>query len=447
MRVLIALLLVIGISLSTALHATDWPQWQGPNRDAESTESGLLQEWPEGGPALAWRVDNLGGGDSAPSIVDGCLYGMSNRDGQEIVWALSEADGKELWTSSIGPAVEQRMPQSKEGPGGTPTVDGDHLYVVGMGGTIACLERDGGKVVWKRSMTEDFGGIVPPWSYRESPLVDGEKVLCTPGATDAMVVALNKQSGETIWTTKMPAEEPKPEQPAEEEGGRRRGRGGFGRGPSSGAAYSSPIAIEVDGERQYVQFVAKSVLGVSADDGKLLWEYAKPANSNRINCSTPLYKDGLVFAASAYGNGGGAVKLSKNDDGTFTADEVYFTNKMQNHHGGMIVVDGCLYGANGGNGGGFMACLDFQTGDVHWRERDAPKGSLAYADGRLYLRTENGKVMLIEPSSEELLIRGEFEQPDRADAPAWAHPVIANGKLYIRDQGLLLCYDIKASGA
>ena len=163
-----------------------------------------LQEWPEGGPALAWRVDGLGGGDSAPAVAGGKLYGMSSRDGKEIVWALSEADGQELWATAIGEAVEQRMPQSKEGPGGTPTVDGDHVYVIGMGGTLACLAASDGKLVWKRSFTEDFGGTLPAWSYRESPLVDGEKLICTPGSNDALIVALNKNNGETIWKTTKP---------------------------------------------------------------------------------------------------------------------------------------------------------------------------------------------------------------------------------------------------
>jgi outer membrane protein assembly factor BamB len=283
------------ISISTfPTYGADWPQWQGPDRNAVSHEKGLLQAWPQDGPPIAWRINGLGGGDSAPAVADGRIFGMSNRDGKEIVWALLEADGKELWATPLGDAVEQRMPQSKEGPGGTPTVDGDRLFVIG------------------------------------------------------------------------------------------------------------------------------------------------------INCSTPIYEDGLVFAASAYGSGGGAVKLVKSPEGEIEADEVYFTQRMQNHHGGMIVVDGCLYGANGGNGGGFLTCLDFQTGEVLWRDRNAPKGSLLLADGRLYLRSEEDELLLIEPSRDGLIERGRFKQPDRSDAPAWAHPVVANGKLYIRDQDLLLCYDVKA---
>lgn len=618
----LALLFSSGIAI-----AEDWPQWQGPNRNAVSEETGLLQEWPTGGPRLAWRIEGLGGGDSAPAVAGGKLYGLSNRDGQEIVWALSETDGKEVWVISLGDAQPQDVPQSKEGPGGTPTVDGDRIYVIGMSGRVACLDAKDGKILWKKSLKQDFAGTAPMWNFRESPLIDGDKLICTPGAPDAMLVALNKMNGEVIWKSSSPAsatsstptpsagrtndgdrgprgrqsrgnnalqaaavagtEDPTlyvsehwgmagfnqklpngkyqvnlhfaetyqgissagqrvfgftvqgkefkdfdpfqkagglrkayiesvpvevtdgelkitfkqqvenpaikaieilPQDAGDKElkpirinagasepftdskkqvwgpdqgfvggqvnpgtfnmaggggGGRRGGFGGFG-GPRAGAAYSSVIAIEHEGIRQYVQMTSSALVGVSADNGEVLWQYNKPSNGMGINCSTPIYQDGLVFASSAYGAGGGAVKLTKKSDGKFEAEEVYFTTNMQNHHGGMIVVDGALYGANGGNGGGFMACLDFQTGETLWRDRKGPKGSLLYADGRLYLRSEDGPMLLVEPSKEGFVERGRFEQPDRSSAMAWAHPVVANGKLYIRDQGLLLCYDVKA---
>ncbi|MGB7324320.1 MAG: malectin domain-containing carbohydrate-binding protein, partial [Rubripirellula sp.] len=189
---------------SPSLFAEDWPQWQGPDRNAISQESGLLQQWPESGPPLAWRVDGLGGGDSAPAVAGGSLFGMSNRDGQEIVWARSEKDGKEIWASPLGDAIDQQVPQSKEGPGCTPSIDGNRLYAIGMSGRVACLNTEDGKIVWQKSLIDDFGGTPPMWNFRESPLVDGDKVICTPGASDAMLVALNKLTGETIWKTNMP---------------------------------------------------------------------------------------------------------------------------------------------------------------------------------------------------------------------------------------------------
>jgi outer membrane protein assembly factor BamB len=438
------------VALLSAFHCrnaamgADWPQWQGPDRNAMSKEKGLLQKWPAEGPPLAWRIKGLGGGDSAPSIAGGRLFGLSNRDDREVVWALSEKDGKELWVTPLGAAVQQRMPQSKEGPGCTPTVDGDRLYVLGMGGRLACLSVKDGEIVWQRSLTEDFGGVVPMWSYRESPLVDGDRLICTPGGPDALMVALDKLTGNTIWRSKLPS--------SDQGGGAReensgRGPGRFGFGPSSGAAYASVIAIDFEGQRQYVQLTAKALVGIAASDGKFLWQYKAPANRNAINCSTPLYHDGMVFAASAYGAGGGLIKLTKDESGTIVPKEVYFTKRMQNHHGGMIVVDKTLYGANGGNEGGALICLDFETGDILWNERgkhEADKGAVAFADDRLYYRVEDGTMLLIEPNREKYVERGRFEQPDRSKSPAWAHPVIANGKLYVRDQDLLLCYDIQA---
>lgn len=442
-RVSIALLMPCLLMAGVA-SANDWPQWQGIHRDAISTETGLLKAWPEGGPKLAWRTTGLGGGDSTPSIADGRIFGMSNQGSDEVVWALSESDGKPLWTTKLGPAFDQEKPQSKQGPGCTPTVDGDRLYVMGMAGNVACLKVDDGSIVWQRNLKDDFNAIIPPWSFRESPLIDGNKVIFTPGAAEVSVVALDKETGKTIWTSKTQTEEePKKEQPENNSGDQRRGRRGPS-GPRPGAAYSSAIKLDLEGVPQIVQMTAKALVGIDANTGKLLWKYNRPANQMGINCSTPIFQDGLIFAASAYGNGGGAVKLSKSSDGEIEADEVYFTPNMQNHHGGMIVKDGALYGANGGNGGGFLSCLDFKTGEVLWRERKAQKGGLAMADGLLYLRTEEGTILLIEPSRNEYIELGRFEQPDRTDKPAWAHPVIANGKLYIRDHDLLLCYDISA---
>ncbi len=423
--------------------AADWPQWQGPNRDGKSADTGLLKEWPNGGPPLAWRIDKLGGGDSAPAIAAGRVFVMSNRGQEEVVWALSEKDGSEIWVTTLGPAFQQRASQGKEGPACTPTVDDERLYVEGLGGNVACLQVADGKIVWQRSMTEDFGGRVPMWSYRESPLIDGDQVIVTPGGADAILVALNKLTGETIWKAILPDS---PAGGSEAPAGPGGGRGGPGGG--AGASYASPIAIDFDGLRQYVQLTARTLIGVAASDGKFLWRYDKPANRMGINCSTALYHEGMVFASSAYGAGCGLVKLTKDADGAVKAEEVYATTDMQNHHGGMILLDGHLYGASGGNEGGALVCLDFQTGKVLWDQRESvgrrAKGSLAFADGMLYYRMEDGTVCLIEPNPTQYTERGRFEQPDRTRLPAWAHPVIANGRLYIRDQDVLFCYDIKA---
>ena len=433
--------LVLGMTCLAA--PADWPQWQGPGRDAVSQETGLLKKWPKEGPALAWKVKGLGGGYNEPAVAGGRIYGMSLRDGKEVVWARAEADGKPVWETAVGEPPSQRMPQGSEGPGCTPTVEGDRLYAISNGGEVVCLNAGDGKTVWHRSMVKDFGGSPPSWAYRESPLLDGEKLICSPGAADAGIVALNKLTGETIWKSKL-------SEAAGSGGGAARsgrgGRGGRGGGGGSGAGYASAIAIDFEGGRQYVQFTSRSLVGVDAADGKLLWKYDKPANPQGINCTTAVYSDGMVFNSSAYGAGGGVVKLVK-DGGGIKAEEVWFSRNMQNHHGGVILYKGCLYGANGGNGGGALVCMDFKTGNVLWNQRSegkAPKGSILLADDRFYYRTEDGTMLLIEPNSTKYVELGRFEQPDRSSAPDWAHPVVANGKLYLRDQDVLLCYDVKA---
>jgi outer membrane protein assembly factor BamB len=552
----VAATLILLVSNSPSARALDWPQWQGPQRDATSKETGLLQAWPKAGPPLTWRINGLGGGYSSPSVAKGRLFGMSSRGADEVVWALNEQDGKEVWVTRLGQALTEGMPQGKEGAGCTPTVDGDLLYVIGLSGDVVCLRVQDGSIVWRKNLQTDFGGVLPTWRFNESPLIDGDKLICTPGGTEGTLIALNKKNGDVLWKTivrdtspgsppnappsmmatlpvlvaldangdkeisadeiknastalakldkdsdgKIVEDEVRPAGSGDRQRGGppgRPGRGGGFRfvpvhaaldadennevseaeiknaavalpkldknqdgklsedevGPparrNSGAGYASAIAVDFGGQRQYVQLTARSLVGVSANDGKLLWRYDKPASRGGINCSTPAYVDGKVFGASAYGNGGGMAKLEKQPDGSIKAEEAWFSKNMENHHGGVIVHEGALYGANGGNGGGYLVCLDFNTGDVLWNEADrdkrrTTKGSVAFADGRIYYRTEEGPIVLFEPSRTEYLERGRFEQPDRTDKPAWQHPVIANGKLYIRDQDTLFCYDIKA---
>ncbi|MBC8244078.1 MAG: PQQ-like beta-propeller repeat protein [Verrucomicrobia bacterium] len=441
---ILSLVLILGFPASAAFasESFDWPQWRGPDRNAASRETGLLQEWPESGPPLTWKITGLGGGYSTPSVANGRIYGMSSRGEDEVIWSISENDGSELWVTRLGSALTGGMPQGKEGSGCTPTVDGNRLYVLGLSGDLVCLESINGKILWRKNLTADFGGILPTWRYNESPLIDGEKVVVTPGGDKATLVALNKMTGETIWTAVLP------NPPSNDsEGSGQRQRGGRPGMRDSGAGYSSAIAIDYKGQRQYVQFTSKALAGFAASNGELLWRYDRPANRYGINCSTPVHIEGKILAASAYRAGGGLVQLSQEGD-RLKANEVWFSKNMENHHGGMLVIDGAVYGSNGGNGGGYLICLDFQTGDVLWNEKDpdkrrVKKGSVALADGRIYYRTEDGVMVLIEPSRMAYIERGRFEQPDRTNQPAWTHPIIANGKLYIRDQNQLFCYDVK----
>ncbi len=426
--------LILLCASAFAQGAFDWPQWQGPDRNAISKERGLLQEWPEKGPPLAWKAKGIGSGMGGVAISKGRVYASGDQGDASWVYALKESNGELIWKARLGRSGEVGSSVTPAGPRGTATVDGDRLYLMSQFGELVCYTTEG-KEVWRTDLVKDHGGIVPTWGYAESVLIDGDKLICSPGAPNAALMALNKMTGKVIWRSEVPT---KLNRGSEGPGGR---RGGPNRGLESGASYASIIAIDFEGVRQYVQLTAKTLAGFSVNEGKVLWQYDPVAA--RISCSTPIYQDGMVFASSAYDGGGGAVKLSKEANGKVTATEVYFTNHMRNHHGGMIVVDGALYGAAGGNEGGFLVCLDFQTGQVLWRERQAPKGSLAMADGRLYLRAESGTMILIEPNREKYIERGRFEQPERTREQAWPHPVIANGKLYIRDQDLLLCYDVK----
>ncbi len=413
--------------------SSDWPQWQGPDRTAQSKETGLLKEWPKEGPPLAWKATGIEKGMGGIAVSKGRIYTSGDdNDVTAYLFALNESDGKEIWRVKIGGGGSPGNMFKPAGPRGTPAVDGDRIYILGQLGELVCFTTEG-KEVWRVNYIKDFKGIMPVWGFGESPLVDGDKLICTPGAEDATLMALDKKTGKPLWKCAVP------EGPTGD-------RGFLGR---SGAAYASVIAIDFEGERQYVQLTATTLVGVAASDGKLRWRYDRASTTHRINCTTPLYHEGMVFATSAYDGGGGLVRLSKEADGGTKADEVWFSKKMQNHHGGVILVEGCLYGANGGNGGGDLVCLDFKTGNVLWDGRNLPgrpasKGSLTLADGRLYYRTEKGAVILVEPSPKGYLERGRFEQPDRTREQAWPHPVIANGKLYIRDQDSLFCYDIKA---
>jgi outer membrane protein assembly factor BamB len=394
----------------TVARPHDWPQWQGPDRTAISRETNLLQEWPTSGPRLAWKVSTLGIGYSTPTVAAGRIFTMGNRGKSEHVIALAEDDGRELWATEVG-AVRANG-GGYEGPRCSPTVDGELVYALGLNGDLLCLNVEDGKEVWQRDLHKDFSGAVGGWGYSESPLIDGDKLLCTPGGRKATLVALNKKTGDALWQGPVPE--------------------------GDHAHYSSIIAANYEGKRQYIQFLSGGVVGLSAD-GKFLWRYNHPANGT-ANCSTPLYHDGHVFAASSYGRGGGLAKLTIDGD-KVNAEEVYFTNHMQNHHGGMVLIGDYLYGSDEGH----LTCLELLTGKVKWAEGKAGKGSIACADGRLYYRNEGGPIVLVEANPDRYVEHGRFTPPNTTGRPAWPHPVIANGKLYIRDQEWLFCYDVKKS--
>lgn len=405
----LALVLVSFVSLGA-----DWPQWRGPDRTGLSTETGLLGEWPQEGPRLVWHAKEVGDGYSTPAVIGDRLYLISNEGmDDEYVACLSTADAKQLWRTKIGKVGVNVGPQYP-GSRSTPTIDGDSLYVLGSDGDLACLNLADGAVRWTRNVRSEFGGRPGKWAYSESPLIDGNAVVCSPGGADATLVALDKSSGDVIW--KAPLDE------ADE------------------AGYASIVVVTTGGVKQYVQFLQKGLVGIDANTGKLLWRYARTAEGSPANIPTPVAHDNHVYSAAGR-SGGGLVKLEATDDGAVTATQVYFEPKLPSSIGGSVLVDGYLYGTNSQA----LMCVDFGKGEVKWQQRGIGAASVCFAEGLLYLHGESGDVALVKASSEGYEEKGRFtlpDQPERGRSKAWAYPVIADGKLYIRDLNSLWCYDV-----
>jgi prepilin-type processing-associated H-X9-DG protein len=425
----LGLVLAVVATVSTALANEEsfgeWPQWRGPNRDGVSTESGLLRNWPEGGPKLLWEITGLGTGYSSVSISNGKLYTMGDRTGTDpkhpgkaqFVIAFDLATRKELWAAYIGPPHD-------DGPRCTPTVDDGYVYATGTSGDIVCADANSSQLRWRKNLQSDFGGKNPGWKYSESPLVDGEKLLCTPGGRDAVMVALNKKTGEVIWKSSMPD---------------------IGPNGQDEAGYSSIVIFDA-GVRQYIQLTNKGLIGVAAKDGRFLWGYNRIANKT-ANIPTPVIYGEYVFCSTAYGTGSALLKLVSAGDG-IKAQEVYFldASTFQNHHGGFVRVGEYLYGGHG-HGQGKPTCIEIKSGKVMWQENQPGGGSagVAYADGHLYFRYQNDVVALIEANPGKYNLKSTFKLPKREgmSGEGWPHPVICGGRLYIRHANVLFCYDVK----
>jgi outer membrane protein assembly factor BamB len=405
--------------LAAPLGGAEWPQWRGPARDGVSTETGLAHQWPRP-PRLVWRATGLGEGYSSVSIAGGRIYTMGDRGSSQVVIALRAEDGAELWATPIGSSWQGG---GYAGPRSTPTIDGENVFAIGPHGDLACLEAKTGQIHWQKSFARDFGGkMMSHWGFSESPLVDGDRLICTPGGPRAAIVALDKHTGAEIWRARLPS------------------LGGSGK---DGAAYSSIVISEGAGVRQYVQLMGRGMVSVRAEDGKFLWSYARVANKT-ANIPTPIVKGDYVFASTGYQTGSVLLRLKRTPQGV-DADEVYFLNggTLQNHHGGMVLVGDYLYGGHG-HKAGFPVCVEFLTGRVVWNGGRGPgSGSAAvvYADGELYFRYENGIVALIDATPDGYRLKGTFEIPG-VEKPSWPHPVVADGRLYLREQDALFCYDV-----
>jgi outer membrane protein assembly factor BamB len=397
------------VSLGLSANAADknWPQWQGADRSGISMETGLLKQWPPEGPPKVWEIASLGQGYGAVAIQGDFIYVQGTQGRSSVVYCLNRADGKTLWSRTLGQSLDQ---DRGGGPRGTPTTDGDRLYALTEAGDLACLRLKDGSVLWALNILKEFKGSNPNWLLSESPLVDGERLIVTPGGINAGMVALDKMTGKTIW---------------------------MATGLSDPAAYCSCIVADVQGVRTVMTLTAKAAVGVRAADGKLMWRYDKVANRT-ANITTAIFSKDKVFFTTAYNTGCALLQL-KADKGEVTAQEVYFSTDMMNHHGGVVLVNGYLYGFSNAN----LTCMEWETGKVVWRDRSVGKGSVTYADGNLYLLGEANKVGLAEATPAAYKEISRFSIADQG-RPSWAHPVVCDGKLYIRNQGMLTCYNIKA---
>lgn len=399
------------LAITNLLQAEEayWPQWQGKSQDSVSTETGLLQDWPEGGPEQVWRFEDCGLGYSGPAIVGKRLYILGARNGEEQLICLQVANGKEIWSTSIGPTLENAW---GDGPRSTPTVDGSLVYALGGQGNLICCNVEDGQLNWSKSLLK-LGGEVPHWGFSESPTIHDQKILCTPGGKEGAIVALDKISGDLLWQTDELTDT---------------------------AHYSSIVTTEHLGKEIGIQLLVSQLVGFDLSSGKLLWSV--PWGGSMAVVPTPTVWENKIFVTSGYGAGCMMVKMGKGH----TAEKVYENKLMVNHHGGVIRLGENLFGYSDKKG---WTCLDFDTGEKIWRERkELGKGAIAYAEGRFYCLSEDeGEIVLIAASAKGWEEHGRFvlepQTEIRSDrGKVWTHPVIAGGRLYLRDQDLLFSFDV-----
>jgi outer membrane protein assembly factor BamB len=430
---------------ATTAFGADWPQFRGPNRDDISRETGLLKSWPEGGPKLAWKVTGIGEGYAGVSVVAGKAYTMGEDSSSSYIRALDEATGKALWSAKVGPIGGG---QNYPGPRCTPAVDGNLVVALGQHGDLVAVDAATGKELWRTHLVNELGGgMMSGWGYSESPLIDGDKVICTPGGAKGTLAALDRKTGKVLWRSTDWTDK---------------------------AAYASIVPATIHGVKQYVQLtgdarsgesrgerkpgekkgerkggdrggeggsVPGSIAGVDAATGKLLWK--APRTGRTAVIPTPIVSGDLVYVTSGYANGCNLFRIEKSGAG-FTATQVYAKKDITNQHGGVVQLGDLVFGFSDSNG---WLWQNLKTGDIvqTWPQKEFGKGAVSCADGLLYLRLERdkGTVVLLDPSTDGVKVRGRFDQPDRSKKNSWPHPVVANGRLYLRDQDVLLAYDVK----
>ena len=398
---------VASFAVTALAQQNDWPQWRGPDRSNVSKETGLMKSWPPGGPSVIWSIASLGHGYGSVSLKGDQVYVQGTQGSKSVVHALKRATGAPVWVRPLGATMVQ---ERGGGPRGTPTVDGDFVYALTEAGDLACMRTRDGSVVWARNILHDFSGHNPQWLMSESPLVDGDNLIVTPGGRGAGIVALNKKTGQTVWTSRELSDPP---------------------------GYASCIALDVFGTHVITTLTSEAAVGVQASDGRLIWRLTQVANDT-ANIATPVAGKNRVFYTSDYGSGCLLVEFLAQGS-AIQPRTVYKSREMMNHHGGVLLVDGHIYGFSNS----ILTCLDMDTGRAVWKDRSVGKGSLTYADGSLYLLSEGNVVGLADANPKGYVERGRFKIADKG-WPSWAHPVVCGGRLYIRNQETLTAYDIAA---
>lgn len=419
-RFLVSFLILCALTVSAFAAGPHWPTFRGADRMAVSQETGLLQEWPEEGPKLLWEAAGAGRGYSSLALADGKIYTLGDApstadDKDEYLLCFSDDGGKPLWKTKTGKAWTSGQ-ESWQSSRSTPTVDGGLVYVLTPHGDLVCCSTADGNELWRKNLKSDFGGNkADGWGYSESVLIDGDRLICTPGGSKATMVALDKKTGETIWKCAS-------------EGDR-------------GAGHASIVIATIGGNRVYVTTTGSGAIGVRADDGERLWQYAIDRTTAVI--PTPIVRDDLVFFAAGYKRGGALLKQIPTGD-KVEVEEIYpITPALANKHGGIVLVGSYLYGDS--DDAGTPWCADLMTGEIKWKERGSGKrsASFAAADGRLYIRFSDGTMVLAKATPEKYEEVSKFKIPDGGARPSWSHPVITGGKLYLREQDKILCYDVK----
>jgi outer membrane protein assembly factor BamB len=411
-RIAVILIVLAGTGSRWAVgaDAPSWPRFHGPNGDSISSETGLLKKWPDEGPKLLWTARGIGQGYAGVTIAMGRIYTAGDVGDDLVVFAL-DMDGRIQWQAKNGAAWTASQPGAR----GTPTIDGDRLYHENAHDDVICLDARTGRKLWSVNLASELGGKRDEFGRAESVLIDGDHVICCPGGA-AAAAALNKNSGRTIWKSPS-ANEP--------------------------ASYVSPILAEYRGLRMILTMSSRSLIGVNADTGDLLWQFEFYTPRYVANCVTPIYHDGQVFITGGYGLGCVLLKINVKGDKA-TVEPAWRSKELDNRHGSAILLDGYVYGASHFNNKGRWVCLDWKTGRKTYAERGVGEGSLTCADGLLYTISERGKVGLVRPTPSGHELISQFEIPQGGEGPAWAHPVVCGGRLYLRHGDRLYAFDVRA---